>query len=111
MSPLEAQQHLIETSPEWELHHRAGDNSMFCYQRKFTQRPLGPHRRVQVTTFTIAAYIDRKENSEEWQCRLMYTPHGNMMVRLETGTFSWPNRNFPVFLERMIRYATACERA
>jgi hypothetical protein len=80
----------------WDVHHHAGDKSSMCLIKAF-----GP--------ITLIAELCLRQR--EWECLLRYLPDQQMIVRLETCTFSFPNKNFDTFVRHMRHYAEACHAA
>lgn len=88
------------TEAGWELHYRSADFTSFNFFKTFTGNMPKPY------DVTIHAAL-RQQADGKWLCEFIHLPGTQMMVRLCTGSFSYPNRNLDKFLERIRGYAVA----
>lgn len=81
----------------WSLHHYSGDRTSATFCKDFTG-----------TTLNAMVFI----NAGRWACHLSYLPGKQMLLQVvTTGSISWPHPHWDTLVNRLLRYARACDAA
>lgn len=83
----------------WDLNFRSSDNTSGTFTQSFNG-----------TTVCMKVFAARAEG--KWLCELFYLPDQQLLLQVSTtNPISWPHKNFGTILDRLLRYARACEAA